>query len=84
MTNLREYSDATDRTRVIALWRDVFGYETAHNEPSLAIEKKLAAKDGLFFVAQSDGTVVGTGAPCRARSVRRGLHEDQSAGAVVQ
>lgn len=60
MTNLREYSDATDRTRVIALRRDVCGYETAHNEPSLAIEKKLAAKDGLFFVAQSDGTVVGT------------------------
>ena len=34
-------------------WETVFGYETAHNTPSLAIDKKLAVKDGLFFVALS-------------------------------
>jgi ribosomal protein S18 acetylase RimI-like enzyme len=60
MTVVRKYFDATDRSQVIALWCDVFGYETAHNEPSLAIEKKLGERDGLFFVAESEGTVVGT------------------------
>jgi ribosomal protein S18 acetylase RimI-like enzyme len=60
MSVIRKYVDSTDRSEVIALWRDAFGYETAHNEPSLAIEKKLGANDGLFFVAESEGTVVGT------------------------
>ena len=60
MAVIRRYADATDRSQVIALWRDVFGYETAHNEPSLAIEKKLGANDGLFFIAEGEGKVVGT------------------------
>ncbi len=60
MAVIRRYADATDRSQVIALWRDVFGYETAHNEPSLAIDKKLGANDGLFFVAECEGKVVGT------------------------
>ena len=58
--NLREYNDATDREQIIALWRKVFGYETAHNEPSLAIAKKLQANDHLFFVAEDRGELVGT------------------------
>jgi ribosomal protein S18 acetylase RimI-like enzyme len=60
MPNLREYNDATDRQQVISLWRAVFGYETAHNAPSLAIVKKLDANDGLFFVAQDKGRLAGT------------------------
>ena len=60
MPHLREYHDATDRDPVIALWRTVFGYETAHNEPSLAIAKKLEAKDHLFFVAERGAKLVGT------------------------
>jgi len=60
MPNLRAYNDATDRQQVIALWHAVFGYETAHNAPSLAIAKKLDAKDGLFFVADAQGTLAGT------------------------
>jgi ribosomal protein S18 acetylase RimI-like enzyme len=60
MTNLRQYNDATDREQVISLWHTVFGYETAHNEPSLAIAKKVNAKDRLFFVAEANGAVVGT------------------------
>jgi ribosomal protein S18 acetylase RimI-like enzyme len=60
MPNLREYSDTTDREHVIALWRAVFGYETAHNEPSLAISKKVNANDHLFFVAEDEGSLVGT------------------------
>ena len=50
----------THRDNVIALWRDAFGYATAHNAPGLAIDKKLAVADGLFFVALRGGAVAGT------------------------
>lgn len=60
MSNLREYNDAADREQVIALWRTVFGYETAHNDPALAIAKKLRAHDHLFFVADDQGRLAGT------------------------
>ena len=60
MPNLREYHDPTDRDGVIALWRTVFGYETAHNEPSLAIARKLEVGDHLFFVAEEGNRLVGT------------------------
>ena len=45
---------------MIALWRASFGYDTAHNEPGLVIDTKLAVDDGLFFVAQAGDVVVGT------------------------
>jgi ribosomal protein S18 acetylase RimI-like enzyme len=54
------YTDATHRAQVIALWQTVFGYESAHNRPDLAIDKKLAVADDLFFVAMSGDTLVGT------------------------
>ena len=54
------YSDTLHRKEVVALWQTVFGYEAPHNQPSLAIDKKLAANDQLFFVAVSAGSVVGT------------------------
>lgn len=54
------YSDSLHRDQVIGLWKDVFGYEDAHNEPGLVIDKKLAVADGLFFVATSGATVLGT------------------------
>jgi ribosomal protein S18 acetylase RimI-like enzyme len=54
------YVDAVHRSQVVALWKSVFGYETAHNNPSLAIDKKLQVDDQLFFVAVADKTVVGT------------------------
>ena len=60
MPTIRQYEDATDRIQVVELWRNVFGYETAHNEPNLAISKKIATKDGLFFVAVENTEVVGT------------------------
>jgi ribosomal protein S18 acetylase RimI-like enzyme len=60
MLNLREYNDASDREKVVSLWRTVFGYETAHNDPSLAIAKKLNANDHLFFVAEDQNQLVGT------------------------
>jgi len=54
------YRDDTHRQQVIALWNDVFGRSTGHNDPGLSIDKKLAVADGLFFVALVDGRVVGT------------------------
>ncbi len=49
-TQLMSFDNDTHRSRVIALWEQVFGYEAAHNAPSLVIDKKLAAQDELFFV----------------------------------
>ena len=60
MLQVTEYKDAEHRSQVVTLWRTVFGYEAAHNEPTLAIAKKLAMQDGLFFVAIDDKEVVGT------------------------
>lgn len=60
MDAIAEYSNEHHRRCVVKLWETVFGYETAHNTPSLAIDKKLAVKDGLFFVALAGNEVVGT------------------------
>src|SRR5258708_18213607 len=54
------FLDAAHRSQVVALWQSVFGYEAAHNNPSLVIDKKLAVDDQLFFVAVADKAVVGT------------------------
>ncbi|MFJ2426405.1 GNAT family acetyltransferase [Pseudomonas sp. NPDC087804] len=60
MDVIANYSNDHHRHAVIALWETVFGYETAHNTPSLAIDKKLAVADELFFVALRDEEVIGT------------------------
>ena len=57
---ITSYVDAVHHSQVVALWEKVFGYEAAHNKPSLSIDKKLAADDGLFFVAVAGDAVVGT------------------------
>ncbi len=59
MPSIHTYDDALHRDAVIALWRDVFDYPTAHNRPDLALARKLAVDD-LLFVAINDGAVVGT------------------------
>jgi ribosomal protein S18 acetylase RimI-like enzyme len=60
MTAIVSYADEHHRAAVIALWETAFGYETAHNTPSLVIDKKLSVADGLFFVALAEDGVVGT------------------------
>ncbi|MDB6027247.1 MAG: acetyltransferase [Verrucomicrobiales bacterium] len=57
---IKPFDNASHREQVIALWEVVFGYETAHNRPGLAIDKKIAMKDQLFFVALLDTEVIGT------------------------
>jgi ribosomal protein S18 acetylase RimI-like enzyme len=58
------YSDPAHRSQVISLWQSVFAYDAPHNRPAVSIDKKLAANDGLFFVALSDdsnsNSVIGT------------------------
>ncbi|WP_339482585.1 MULTISPECIES: GNAT family acetyltransferase [unclassified Pseudomonas] len=60
MDTIANYSNEHHRLCVMQLWETVFGYETAHNAPGLAIDKKLAVSDGLFFVALAGEEVVGT------------------------
>jgi ribosomal protein S18 acetylase RimI-like enzyme len=59
-TNITPFENTLHRDQVIALWEAVFGYESAHNRPALVIEKKIAAGDGLFFVAVIDTAIIGT------------------------
>jgi ribosomal protein S18 acetylase RimI-like enzyme len=54
------FVNAVHRSQVIALWETVFGYDAPHNNPSIAIDKKMAVNDGLFFVAVADNAVIGT------------------------
>jgi ribosomal protein S18 acetylase RimI-like enzyme len=60
MVSITRYDDALHRASVIELWRAVFAYTQPHNDPALAIDRKLAADDGLFFVALQGGSVAGT------------------------
>ena len=60
MLKINLYQNDSHRAQVIQLWRDVLGYASGHNAPALVIDKKLAVRDGLFFVALDAGAVVGT------------------------
>jgi ribosomal protein S18 acetylase RimI-like enzyme len=60
MNSIASYRDNSHRSQVIQLWETVFGYDAAHNKPSLVIDKKLALQDDLFFVALAQESVVGT------------------------
>ena len=60
MMDINLYQDAVHRLQVIPLWHDVLGYQSGHNAPARVIDKKLAAQDGLFFVAVEAGAVIGT------------------------
>ena len=55
------FNEATDSEGVVELWIKVFGYETAHNDPHLVIQRKARAGDLLFFVAKSKtGKITGS------------------------
>ncbi len=57
---IKVFDDGEHRIQVIDIWKRVFGYDTARNDPALVIDKKMAVDDGLFFVATEDGEVAGT------------------------
>ncbi len=50
----------SDQPAVAALWTDVFGYPTPHNDPAKVIHSKLSVQPELFFVAAVNEQVVGT------------------------
>jgi ribosomal protein S18 acetylase RimI-like enzyme len=52
--------DEVDEPTVVALWKQVFAYTEPRNDPAAVIRHKLAAQRDLFFVAVTDGKVVGT------------------------
>ncbi|MBC7609319.1 MAG: GNAT family acetyltransferase [Polaromonas sp.] len=54
------FDNATHRNQVVDVWLASFGYDTAHNEPGLVIDTKLAVNDELFYVAVDGLEVVGT------------------------
>ncbi|WP_219215774.1 GNAT family acetyltransferase [Variovorax boronicumulans] len=60
MTRIDLYSNDTHRTQVVSLWQQVFGHAGGHNDACVAIDKKVEANDGFFFVALRDGRVIGT------------------------
>ena len=49
-----------DRAGVIALWEQVFPDDPPHNAPPRMLDAKLAANDGLLFVAADTDTLLGT------------------------
>ena len=57
---IRTYDDNEHRDQVIDIWTSIFQHEDLRNKPSLKIDKKLAMKDDLFFVALEKKKVVGT------------------------
>lgn len=57
---IREYSDTSDKEKVITLWEKVFSYSDGYNKPSSSIRKKIAMDDHLFFVAALNDDIVGT------------------------
>lgn len=54
------YNDSQHRDKTIQLWKQVFAYDTAHNEPNLVLDRKLALKDDLLFLAVDGEAVLGT------------------------
>lgn len=55
---VREFR-SSDRPSVVALWREC-DLVRPQNDPDLDIDRKLAVDDSMFFVAVSDGSVIGT------------------------
>lgn len=56
---IRPYLES-DEDAVVALWRAVFPCPAPWNEPRRSINRKLAVQRELFFVAEEEGTLVGT------------------------
>ena len=56
---IRDYR-SSDQPHVVSLWDTVFPNSTGHNDPHDAIDRKVAADDRLFFVADQADRIVGT------------------------
>ena len=56
---IRPYREE-DESDVAALWREVFPDNSPWNIPENDIKRKLNVQRELFFVAESDGMIIGT------------------------
>jgi ribosomal protein S18 acetylase RimI-like enzyme len=56
---IRHYDDE-DHDAVVALWNTLDPGGSGYNDPAVAVARKAAIGDGLFFVAETGGTVIGT------------------------
>lgn len=56
---IRRY-ESKDRNEVVRIWREVFAYDSPHNDPELSLTKKLEVNDGLLLVADDGSSPVGT------------------------
>lgn len=52
--------DTCDEPAVIALLNEAFPSSQPWNDPATVIARKTAVADGLFFIGESDGTIVAT------------------------
>lgn len=62
--NVVQFSHDQHADQVVDLWTNVFGYDSARNDPRLSIRNKESVSDNLFFIAESNtrevvGTVMG-------------------------
>ena len=57
---VRPFKLDIDRNATVTLWKTVFAYDAAHNEPASVIDNKVAMNDGLFYVACNGNEIVGT------------------------
>jgi ribosomal protein S18 acetylase RimI-like enzyme len=56
---IRPFLD-TDRADVVSLWEEVFAGNPPWNAPADMIRRKKTVQPELFFVARSEGEVIGT------------------------
>lgn len=56
---IRQY-ESNDAKEVIRIWTEVFGYDAPHNDPKLALERKVDFNDGLLFVVVENDSIIGT------------------------
>ena len=57
---IHQFDVSAHSEQLAALWQHVFGYSSPHNAPKFVIDKKQAVGDGLLFVAEADGKIVGS------------------------
>lgn len=53
------FDNTIHRQALVDLWRQVFGYDAPHNDPALAIDKKLAV-DAMLYVALAEERLIGS------------------------
>lgn len=44
-----QYNDSLHRLQVIEIWKNIFGYNDARNNPAFLIDSKITVDDHLFL-----------------------------------